>query len=120
MAASPKAINGPAIAEVWARLASRSFLCTEAAFETQQAVGGRIMGYYHHDNPTAVLGTTEGGHDFLLVDGEWIIDFWAAAYYGECPIHHLTDNATRRLYGDPQLWEDVEERSAHEPRFLDD
>lgn len=37
---------------------------------------GTIMGYYIEDNPTAIVGKSEGGHDVLVVQG-YIIDFWA-------------------------------------------
>ena len=98
------------LATAWAELAKRPFICSEAARLTQRIVGGAIFGYWIEDNPTAELGRDEGGHDFLIVDKKWLVDFWAAAYYGERPIHNLKTDAKEinRLYGDRGKWEVVD------------
>jgi hypothetical protein len=95
------------LADAWEELSKGPFVCWQAAEVTRQIVGGVRMGYYAEDNPTAALGRAEGGHDFLIVDDEWILDFWAAAYYGESPIHSLKTDAAEiaRLYGDRSKWE---------------
>lgn len=95
------------LADAWAKLAQGPFICCQAVEVTQQIVGGVRMGYWSANNPTAELGRSEGGHDFLIVDNEWIIDFWAAAYYGERPIYSLKEDAAEiaRLYGDRSKWE---------------
>lgn len=94
------------LAEVWEDLAKRRFICTEAADASRAVVGGQMFGYFHEDNPEAVLGSGEGGHDFLVVDG-YILDFWAAAYYGTPPIFDLSADAelVQELYGDRAKWE---------------
>lgn len=101
---------GEQLAAVWADLANRAFTCTDAAYATQRVTGGRVMGYWHDQNPAATLGNAEGGHDFLIVDGTWLIDFWAAAYYGEMPILNLEkdEQEIARLYGDRDKWEEVD------------
>jgi hypothetical protein len=111
------------LADVWASLATRPFICTQAADESRAIVGGIIYGYYAEDNPTAFLGHDEGGHDFLVVDDRWILDFWAAAYYGEMPVwdlHEPSDAADiARLYGPRDKWTNIDTRPK-EPRFLED
>lgn len=99
------------LAAAWDKLAKGPFVCWQAAEVSRQVLGGVRMGYFIEDNPTAELGRAEGGHDFLIVDEEWILDFWAAAYYGERPIHNLqTDTAEiARLYGDRTKWTHSEE-----------
>jgi hypothetical protein len=94
------------LAEAWEKLAKAPFVCSQAAEISQEILGGVIMGYWSENNPIAELGHSEGGHDFLIVDDEWIIDFWAAAYCGECPIHNLKTDAAeiRKLYGPRCKW----------------
>lgn len=80
-------------------------LCTNSARYLQERIGGRVMGYHHADNPTAELGETEGGHDFLVVQG-MIVDLWASDYYDSPVVVHLKHAGTvRRLYGDTTKWE---------------
>lgn len=79
-------------------------LCTRSARYLQQKLGGRVMGYFHWNNPTAELGETEGGHDFLVVQG-MIVDLWASDYYDSPVVVHLKhEDTVRRLYGDPNRW----------------
>lgn len=96
---------------VWERLAvePEGYLCTRAARECRAIVGGEIMGYQFNSNPTAQLGESESGHDFLVVGG-FIVDCWSADYYGNSAILHLERDAAdvRRLYGDSAKWEKVE------------
>ena len=36
--------------------------------------GGKVVGYYHADNPTARVGEVEFGHDFAITeDASWSI-----------------------------------------------
>lgn len=97
------------LAAVWEELAKRKegFICSQAAHESRKIVGGVVYGYHAEDNPTASLGHSEGGHDFLVVEDRWLLDFWAAAYYGERPIHDLTKDSAEilRLYGPREKWE---------------
>ncbi len=99
--------NFQQLAEVWAELAKGPFVCWQAAEASRKVLGGVRMGYFIADNPTAELGRSEGGHDFLIVDGEWLVDFWAAAYCGERPLHNLKTDSVEiaRLYGDQSKWE---------------
>lgn len=35
-----------------------------------------VTGYSIDDNPTAKIGEDIYGHDFLIVDGKYLVDFW--------------------------------------------
>jgi hypothetical protein len=70
-----------------------------------------IRGYHIDDNPTAEIGQDEGGHDFLLVGGKYIVDFWYHNMYdNNAPI--LLDigkdkKLVEKYYGDKNTWEEV-------------
>jgi hypothetical protein len=117
-----RTFSGSALAEVWRELAARpeGFICTQAAVESQKVVGGVVWGYYADENPAGWLGQGEGGHDFLIVDGH-ILDFWAAAYYGQRPVWSLKADAAAilHLYGPRARWQRIDDRP-REPRFLMD
>lgn len=93
----------------------RSFqTCTNGAnwlqenyFET-----GHIVGYFIKDNPTALIGKTDIGHDFLVVNffNSWyIIDFWYRGKQGMkyTPIMLNIDTQevlVKKYYGDITKW----------------
>lgn len=68
----------------------------------------KILGYHFDDNPTAVVGEAEGGHDFLVVEGKYIIDFW---YRYLCdptfPLYIPIEDA-HKYYGDNTKWAEVQ------------
>lgn len=83
------------------------FCCGDAAYESREVLGkGEILGYSSEENPTAVLGHDEGGHDFLLVDKGFILDFWAATYYDYKMQYDLRADAKQilKLYGPRENW----------------
>lgn len=87
-------------------------ICTNCAkwLKQNHFPDGVVMGYHHSNNPTAVVGKAEGGHDFLIVrdnGSEWILDFWHRLYYHyELPIAiHYSEWET--LYGDPLTFEEA-------------
>jgi hypothetical protein len=70
-----------------------------------------IVGYWHEDNPTAKAGEVEGGHDFLLLGGRYIVDFWQkevwdAAHPLLLDAKHNRDEVLA-IYGDPHTWKGV-------------
>lgn len=90
------------------------FICTNGAEWVRdnffpEAV---IMGYHHDNNPTAEIGEVEGGHDFLILDGRYIIDFWyRSTYENDSPIlldMEKDQSLVSRYYGDPATWVPVE------------
>jgi hypothetical protein len=98
------------LAEEWEKLIHRPFVCWEAAIATRRALGeGVLFGYDADENPTALLGRSEGGHDFLIVEERFILDFWACAYYGHKPIYDMLEqpDEVERLYGDKSKWEQI-------------
>lgn len=86
--------------------------CTNTAMWIRSRVDGKVLGYYHEDNPAASLGDCEGGHDFLLVDDRWLVDWWAwNTGYTDRKIFDLEDPEERELaaplYGDPEKWRNI-------------
>lgn len=97
------------LALAWGALVAHTegFCCGDAAYESREALGrGVIFGYSPQENPTAILGHDEGGHDFLLVNGRFILDFWAATYYDYKPQYDLETDAKEilQLYGPRENW----------------
>jgi hypothetical protein len=82
--------------------------CTDTSVWLADRLGGQVYGYAHAENPGAELGSVEGGHDFVLIDSLWLVDWWAADTYQERDLYDLTDSAdqeeVKRLYGDPSRW----------------
>jgi len=82
--------------------------CTDTSVWLADHLGGIIHGYLHDDNPTAILGEPEGGHDFVIVDDRWLVDWWAKDTYQERDLYDLENPSDRaealRLYGDPEKW----------------
>lgn len=82
--------------------------CTDTSVWLAERLGGVIHGYQHSDNPTAVLGEPEHGHDFVIVDGRWLVDWWAKDTYQERDLYDLQDpvdyKKVLQLYGDPDAW----------------
>ena len=83
-------------------------VCTDWARWLSGFLGGEVVGYADLDNPGTLLGES-GGHDFLLIQGRWIVDGWAYEIYDLPVVHDLADpgqaEEIRRLYGDPKTWE---------------
>lgn len=102
--------------------------CTDTASWLAERLGGVVHGYRHKDNPEAVLGKDEFGHDFVIVSDRWLVDWWARDNYQERDLYDLGDPAdrelVRRLYGDPEKWEpvspgDLTEYRAHVRELLE-
>jgi len=86
--------------------------CFACAEEAQQKLGmGKVLGYFGEDNPTARLGSKEGGHDFLLIGGRFIVDIWAkdTVNYTDRYVLDLAAPAQRNeideLYGPMWHWD---------------
>lgn len=89
-------------------------ICTASASFLKKIVGGKVMGYSMKDNPGTSLENLSDGHDFLFVDGRYIVDFWIKK------IEELTDRAVldlqrnadkkiaREVYGLKSKWSLVE------------
>lgn len=86
--------------------------CTLTAAWLAEAGGGAVMGYWATDNPAAEIGAIEGGHDFALLAGRFIVDWWATEYAATSLPHpgvlDLDDPAdterVSRFYGPRGAW----------------
>lgn len=73
---------------------------------------GKNVGYWIDDNPKAVVGSVEGGHNVLLVpegDQVYLVDFWYDDVWGKMDgtfphVLRMDDPRVQELYGDPNLW----------------
>lgn len=67
----------------------------------------KVFGYFSQGNPLAQIGVIEGGHDFLVLEDRWILDFWHRCYNDEdFPlVVAIEDHA--KWYGDINKWEQV-------------
>lgn len=89
--------------------------CSQCATWMQKILGGEIYGWEYGKNPEATIGeiTDWYDHDFLLIDGHWLIDFWIFLGFpnGDAGtgIYDLKDKEdaaeVKRLYGPSENWE---------------
>jgi len=88
--------------------------CTDTSVWLAARLKGVVHGYHHDDNPDAALGEGEGGHDFVIVDGRWLVDWWAKDTYQERDLYDLQDPADQelvlRLYGPADAWRQMSAR----------
>jgi len=72
-----------------------------------------IMGYHADDNPDAIIGQDEGGHDFLILSDRYIIDFWYNNMIdSKAPVFidmEKDEALAKKYYGDKTTWEKVPE-----------
>lgn len=61
-------------------------MCSTTAAIFVWEFGGKLTGYLHQRGPrpnnSAVIVAKGLGHDFCLIDGRWLVDFWA--WTGHC------------------------------------
>lgn len=114
-------------AEEWQfRDGSACGICTSSAMLVARRFGGVVLGYHSIDNPKASIGEPDyDGHDFALVNGRWLVDYWAWHVAGlvTTPIFDLANENDRsiaaRLYGPHANWSEVELNSTDDGRRLD-
>jgi len=87
-------------------------LCTVVSRWLAEKSGGEVYGYFSEENPSATLAVCEGGHDFVVVDGRWLVDWWAWDHqYIDRKVFDLSDPEDARmvskLYGDRGAWTSV-------------
>jgi len=91
-------------------------ICTNCAvwLKKRYFPTAKVMGYTIEENPTAEIGQdTLSGHDFLVLDDRWIIDFWYSLYRGKPGAPSLVDmendkKLLKKYYGDPTKWTDMD------------
>ena len=78
--------------------------------------GGKVVGYWHGDNPAARVGETEGGHDFAITEDRILVDPWLFHYYGDSPVLDLTEPAAQAeaaaRYGPESNWIPLPDRAS--------
>jgi hypothetical protein len=83
--------------------------CTACARIITDRFGGEVRGYYHAHNPSALIGESEGGHDFAITSDRFLVDPWLFHYYGESPVLDLnvgTEQAEAvARYGPEENWQ---------------
>jgi GGDEF domain-containing protein len=90
-------------------------ICTTSADMLAHKFGGKVMGYHHEDNPSA-LSEDAGGHDFAVIDGRHIADWWATGVgSGQHSVVDLHDpkmqSYVKEHYGDSAKWKLVTDYS---------
>ena len=89
-------------------------VCTSSARRIAREFGGEVFGYLSKMNPAAEIGGALcGGHDFAVIAGRWIVDYWAfhVARIVRTPVLDLDSPQDRqlasRLLGERAAWEIV-------------
>ena len=91
------------------------FQCTASARRVAEEFGGRVVGFYRAENPTAEIADCEDGHDFALIADRFVVDYWASYATGvtDLAVYDLSDahdHATvLRLYGPKDAWKSLSE-----------
>jgi hypothetical protein len=88
--------------------------CTDSALKVVTAFGGRMVGYYASDNPTAAIGEPDcEGHDFAIVANRFLVDYWAYRIAGiaDRPVFDMSDSdeyaRVQMLYGNREAWSEI-------------
>jgi hypothetical protein len=95
-------------------------MCSWTAAIFTWEFNGQQIGYTHgreHGGPandSAVIVAKGLGHDFCIINGRWLVDFWAWRVFHERDLYDLQnprDNAiVDHLYGDRSTWRDTHDR----------
>jgi hypothetical protein len=78
--------------------------------------GGKVVGSYHAENPSARVGETEYGHDFAITEDRFLVDPWLYHYYGDPPVLDLMEPAEQAeaaaRYGQEENWQPLPSRAS--------
>lgn len=87
-------------------------VCVSGAQRIAREFDGKVVGYWSKANPAAAIGGALcEGHDFALIAGRWIVDYWAfrVARIMQKPVLDLDSPQDRqlasRLLGAREAWE---------------
>lgn len=87
-------------------------VCASSAQRIAHEFDGEVFGYWSKANRAAAIGGTLcEGHDFALIAGRWIVDYWAfrVARVMQTPVLDLDTPQDRqlasRLFGEREAWE---------------
>lgn len=91
-------------------------ICTNIASWLKETLftDAKVMGFDVESNPTAEIGQNCFGHDFLVIEGRYIIDFWYRFIEAKKDAPILLDmidqkELVARYYGDPDKWVTLED-----------
>lgn len=78
--------------------------CTSTANYIAQKHRGKVVGY--GAGPHGFIGDLGGGHDFALLYGRFLVDWWARDYKDKSDLYDIEVDLQRilPLYGDPSTW----------------
>ncbi len=101
--------------EIWVFAdGSACAVCTSSAKRIARQFDGEVFGYSSKANPAAEIGGALCcGHDFAIIAGRWIVDYWAfhVARIIRTPVLDLDSPEDRQvashLLGERAAWEVV-------------
>lgn len=83
-------------------------ICTSTSVYLASRLGGDVYGYSIENNPDAIVGKEEFGHDFTVIGDRYLVDFWARDTYQHRDLYDLWDpedrDLVRKMYGDRKKW----------------
>jgi transcriptional regulator with XRE-family HTH domain len=89
------------------------FQCTAGARCVADHFGGHLVGFFSAENPKAIIARGMEGHDFAIISGRFLVDYWGARVARIIPqaIFDLQDADNHasvvHLYGAQNLWHHV-------------
>lgn len=95
------------------RSGGSSGICTEGAKKVAIEFGGQVVGYHTADNPSAVVPKYVDGHDFALIAGRFVVDYWACHVAEEIDraVFDLNDpeeaKLVRHYFGKQTAWQTI-------------
>ena len=82
--------------------------CTYTSVYLASRLGGDVYGYQIKDNSKAIVGSGEFGHDFVLIGGKFLVDFWAKDTYEYRDLYDLSKlkdaQEVLKMYGSMKFW----------------
>lgn len=90
--------------------AGEAVVCSNSARFLQKIVGGKVLGFWAKDNPGTSMEELADGHDFLLVNGRYIVDYWVKKIEGVSDRavldlqRHADRKIARKMYGLKSKW----------------
>jgi len=87
-------------------------VCTSSAALVAKRFGGKVMGFWADDNPTAGVNRICSGHDFAVV-GDLVVDYWLREVEEVSPkaVFDLSDpkeaQEAQAWYGPQEKWSET-------------
>ena len=87
--------------------------CTDGAMKVAIEFDGLVVGYRTADNPSAVVPKYVDGHDFALIAGRFVVDYWGCHVANEVDrtVFDLNDpeeaKLVRHYFGKQTAWQTI-------------